>query len=116
MPDLRNYQQQGVDDIRARFTDGARRVLYQAPTGFGKTVLFGFITQNAAARGNRVAILGHRQEIVDQIDTALTELAVPHGIIAAGLSRDAGFAGAGRQRSHLGAAVGSAARSRPAGG
>ena len=84
MPELRNYQEQGVADIRARFTDGARRVLYQAPTGSGKTVLFGFITQNAAARGNRVVILGHRQEIVDQIDTALTDLAVPHGIIAAG--------------------------------
>jgi superfamily II DNA or RNA helicase len=64
MPELRNYQQQGVADIRARFTDGARRVLYQAPTGSRKTVLFGFITQNARAQDNRVAILGHVMGVI----------------------------------------------------
>ena len=61
MPELRNYQQQVVADIRARFTDGARRVLYQAPTGSGKTVR---ITQNARAQGNRVAILGHVMGVI----------------------------------------------------
>jgi hypothetical protein len=83
-PELRNYQIKGVTDIRARFLEGARRVLYQAPTASGKTVLFSYVTQNAAARANRVAVLGHRQEIVDQIDAALTDLDVPHGVIAAG--------------------------------
>jgi DNA repair protein RadD len=83
-PVLRSYQTAGVSDIRARFAQGARRVLYQAPTGSGKTVLFAYVVQNATARGNRVVVLGHRQEIVEQIDTALTDLDVPHGIIAAG--------------------------------
>jgi superfamily II DNA or RNA helicase len=81
---LRSYQERGVADIRVEFARGARAVLYQAPTGSGKTVLFAYLLANAVARGNRVVILGHRQEIVDQIDTALTGLAVPHGIIAAG--------------------------------
>ena len=48
MPELRNYQEQGVADIRARFADGERRVLYQAPTGSGKTVLFAYVV---AVRG-----------------------------------------------------------------
>jgi Type III restriction enzyme, res subunit len=61
---------------------GARHILYQAPTGSGKTILFSFVVQNAVARGNRVVILGHRQEIVEQIDAALTALDVPHGITA----------------------------------
>jgi superfamily II DNA or RNA helicase len=84
IPVLRDYQKRDVAAIRERFAAGARRVLYQAPTGSGKTVLFSYIVAGAAARGNRVAILGHRQEIVEQISTALDELAVPHGLIAAG--------------------------------
>jgi superfamily II DNA or RNA helicase len=83
-PELRDYQARDVTHIRAAYADGAQRVLYQAPTGSGKTVLFAFIVAAAAARGNRVVILGHRQEIVDQIDAALTEIGVAHGIIAAG--------------------------------
>jgi DNA repair protein RadD len=39
---------------------------------------------SAAALGNRVLILGHRQEIVDQISDALTKLGVKHGMIVAG--------------------------------
>lgn len=83
-PSLRDYQTAGVTDTRTRFAEGVRRVLYQAPTGSGKTILFVFIVMNAVARGNRVIILAHRQEIVDQISAALTSLGVPHGIIAAG--------------------------------
>ena len=60
MPELRNYQQQVVADIRARFTDGARRVLYQAPTGSGKTVR---IAGSAGARGMRRR-LGHVMGVI----------------------------------------------------
>jgi superfamily II DNA or RNA helicase len=81
---LRPYQDRGVTDIRAAFLAGVRRVLFQSPTGSGKTVLFSYIVENAVARGNRVVILGHRQEIVDQISDALTRIGVTHGMIAAG--------------------------------
>jgi superfamily II DNA or RNA helicase len=83
-PILRDYQQNGINDIRRRYAGGARRVLYQAPTGSGKTVLFAHVVAGAVERGKRVVILGHRQEIVDQISEALDALGVPHGIIAAG--------------------------------
>jgi superfamily II DNA or RNA helicase len=81
---LRPYQQDDIERIRAAYASGAKRVLYQGPTGSGKTVLFAIIVAGAAARGNRVTILGHRDEIVRQITDALTELGVPHGIVAAG--------------------------------
>ena len=77
-PTLRDYQEAGVAEIRACFAAGAGRVLYQAPTGSGKTVLFAYTVANAVARGNRVIILGHRIEIVTQIAEALTALGVPH--------------------------------------
>jgi DNA repair protein RadD len=70
--------------VRATYADGSQRVLYQAPTGSGKTVLFAYIVAGAVARGNRVVIIGHRQEIVDQISAALDALGVPHGLIVAG--------------------------------
>jgi superfamily II DNA or RNA helicase len=81
---LRPYQEEDVARIRAAYAGGAQRVLYQGPTGSGKTVLFAIIVAGAAARGNRVCILGHRDEIVRQIVDALVELGVAHGIIAAG--------------------------------
>jgi superfamily II DNA or RNA helicase len=83
-PELRSYQETGVADIRASFANGARAVLYQAPTGSGKTVLFTYVVQKAVARGNRVCILGHRQEIIEQIGDALYAMGVDHGSIAAG--------------------------------
>jgi superfamily II DNA or RNA helicase len=83
-PILRPYQQSDLARIRGEYANGARRVAYQAPTGSGKTVLFAHVVAGAAERGNRVVILGHRQEIVDQISQALDVLGVAHGIIAAG--------------------------------
>jgi superfamily II DNA or RNA helicase len=42
------------------------------------------VVANAAARGKRVCILVHRQELVDQVSASLANMAVSHGIIAAG--------------------------------
>jgi superfamily II DNA or RNA helicase len=80
---LRPYQEDDIARIRQAYAGGAQRVLYQGPTGSGKTVLFAIVVAGAAARGNRVTVLGHRDEIVRQITDALTELGVAHGIIAA---------------------------------
>lgn len=81
---LRDYQQNAVDEIRAAFSLGVRRPLLVAPTGAGKTVIFCHIAQAASALGNRVTILVHRQELVDQTSRALDANGVPHGIIAGG--------------------------------
>jgi DNA repair protein RadD len=83
-PTLRPYQESDVAKLREEFAAGACRVLYQAPTGSGKTVLFAHIIAKAIASGSRVVILGHRDEIVRQVSEALAALNVEHGIIAAG--------------------------------
>jgi len=54
------------------------------PTGAGKTVVFAWIAQQAARKGNRVMILVHRDFLLDQTSEQLAELGVPHGIIAPG--------------------------------
>ena len=81
---LRPYQERDLERLRASFAASRRRVLYQAPTGAGKTILFSAVVAGAAARGSRIMILGHRDEIVRQISEALDELGIAHGIIAAG--------------------------------
>ena len=80
---LRDYQTECVAAIRQAFTRW-RRVLFALPTGGGKTVCFAFITSSAAAKGNRVIVLAHRQEIADQISTALAAMDVAHGRIQPG--------------------------------
>lgn len=85
MIELRPYQILGIDAIRHAFGALRRKaVLYTLSTGGGKTVLFATIAHGAAAKGNRVLILSHRQELIDQISGALTASDTPHGIIAAG--------------------------------
>ena len=81
---LRTYQQEGVDQTRQAFMLGHRAVLYVLPTGGGKTVIFCHIAEQAATKGNRICVLVHRQELVDQTSRSLTSLGVQHGIIAAG--------------------------------
>jgi DNA repair protein RadD len=82
---LRDYQQKGILDIRAAMRS-ARSVLYVAPTGSGKTVLFVFIAQSAIALGNRVWILVHRQELLFQTSRSLDALGVSHGVVAPGFT------------------------------
>jgi DNA repair protein RadD len=81
---LRPYQQCGLEEIRAAFLSGARAVLYVAPTGSGKTVLFTSLVNGTMRRGKRCIIIAHRIEIVEQVAAALAGLGVPHGVIAPG--------------------------------
>ena len=82
---LRPYQTQLITDIRLQYQLGHKRVLAVLPTGGGKTVAFTHIAQQAARKGNRVCILVHRQELLDQASRAMP---MPHGCIRAGKAMD----------------------------
>lgn len=88
MIQLRDYQLDLVDGVRAAYRAGKRSPLVVSPTGSGKTVLFAFIAQGTSAKGNGVVILVHRQELVDQTCRTLHAFGVPHGVIAAGRTPD----------------------------
>src|SRR5215469_13839183 len=83
MPVLREYQVDCLERVRAAYRDGLRAVLLVAPPGAGKTVMFAAICRGAAARGNRVLLLCHRTELIEQISNALHAEGVKHGYIAA---------------------------------
>ena len=81
---LRSYQKRRRQLTSASPSSGIGACSTWLATGGGKTIIFAFITTHAAAKGNRVIILAHRQEIVDQISVALTAMGVPHGRIQPG--------------------------------
>jgi superfamily II DNA or RNA helicase len=62
---LRPYQLQAVDEIRQAFKD-TKRVVLCLPTGAGKTVVFSEIVRRVLEKGNRVAIVTHRRELLSQ--------------------------------------------------
>jgi DNA repair protein RadD len=75
---LRPYQSQGIQDIRAAFSQGIRRICYVAPPRSGKGTMVAFMAREAAKRGNRTLFIVHRQELIDQIAEAIGE---PHALI-----------------------------------
>lgn len=89
-PTPRPYQQQAIDSIRGAYRTGHRRVLFVLPTGGGKTFVFSHIANQASARGNRVCILVHRAELLDQASRSLSAMDVRHGLIRAGEPMDLG--------------------------
>lgn len=80
---LRPYQSDIIDRTRNSMKDGNKSVLIVAPTGSGKTVMFSSFTQQAVQKGNRVLILAHREELLDQISETLCKFKVKHSFISA---------------------------------
>ena len=93
----RDYQMSGIHAIREAYANKYRAPLYVLPCGGGKTVMFSYIAESSEKRGNRVLILCHRIELVDQIVSALAEFGVTPDIIASGYSRSAGRHRAGNR-------------------
>jgi superfamily II DNA or RNA helicase len=79
---LRDYQERDVARLRAAMRT-SRRVLYVAPTGSGKTVLFAHIAEGAAGKGKRVLVLVHRRELVRQTVAKLEAFGVAAGLVTA---------------------------------
>lgn len=79
---LRPYQDSIICQTRAAMNQGFKRPLIVAPTGSGKTVMFSYFTSQAVQKGNRVLILAHREELLDQIGETLSKFKVHHSYIA----------------------------------
>lgn len=81
---LRPYQAQAIADARKAFRAGHRAVLFQLPTGGGKTVTASTVVHGAAAKGNATWWLTHRRELAGQASKTFHELGIPHGTVQAG--------------------------------
>ncbi len=64
--ELRPYQQEAMDAILEAWENGTHKTLLVLPTGCGKTIVFAKVTEECVRQGDRVLILAHRGELLEQ--------------------------------------------------
>lgn len=83
MIQLRDYQ----DELISRLRDALRRskrVLLQAPTGAGKTVLASYMIHGTKDKSQAAWFICHRAELVEGTSKTFSKFGIHHGIIAGG--------------------------------
>lgn len=64
--ELRPYQREAKEAVFEQWENGTRKTLLVLPTGCGKTIVFAKITEDCVRNGDRVLILAHRGELLEQ--------------------------------------------------
>lgn len=64
--ELRPYQQEAKERIFEEWEKGVKHTLLVLPTGCGKTVVFARVAEDCVRAGDRVLILAHRGELLEQ--------------------------------------------------
>lgn len=64
--ELRPYQQEARQAVEKEWACGVDRTLLVLPTGCGKTIVFAKIAEDSVRDGDRVLILAHRGELLEQ--------------------------------------------------
>lgn len=64
--ELRPYQEEARRAVEKQWEDGIDKTLLVLPTGCGKTIVFAKITEDCVRSGERVLILAHRSELLEQ--------------------------------------------------
>lgn len=84
MIQLRDYQQDMVDRIRAGMALGNKWQLLQFPTGAGKTFTAGYMIDAARKKGKTCYFVVPRRELLKQTAESYASVGIPFGYIAAG--------------------------------
>ncbi|EOR24998.1 ATP-dependent helicase [Niallia circulans] len=63
---LRDYQQDAREAIQEMWANGTRKTLLVLPTGCGKTIVFSKVIEDRVKKGERVLVLAHRGELLEQ--------------------------------------------------
>ena len=64
--ELRPYQEEAKQSIFREWDNGIMKTLLVLPTGCGKTIVFAKVTEECVRNGDRVLILAHRGELLEQ--------------------------------------------------
>lgn len=84
---LRDYQQLAKEQIFSKWNT-VDNILYQMPTGTGKTRLFTSIIRDISVWGllrninYRILIIAHRSELIEQSSRSLDKYHIKHGVLA----------------------------------
>jgi superfamily II DNA or RNA helicase len=89
--DLYNYQRGAIDKIFERFEDcpSDYHLLYQLPTGGGKTIIFSeIVRQYLKLKKKKVVVLTHRIELCNQTSKVLSDFGVLNKVVNSKASLD----------------------------
>lgn len=86
---LRPYQDDACDEAAKQIAKGHHKPLVISPTSSGKSFMIAGICQRAVAKGNRVLVLCHQGEILEQNEEKLNliDLGIKTGIYCASTGR-----------------------------
>lgn len=68
---LRPYQQEAREAIQQEWENEKKRTLLVLPTGCGKTIVFSKVIEDRVKKGERVLVLAHRGELLEQASDKL---------------------------------------------
>ena len=68
---LRPYQEEARAKVQQEWKEGRKRTLLVLPTGCGKTIVFSKIIEDRVKMGERVLVLAHRSEFLEQASDKL---------------------------------------------
>lgn len=68
---LRPYQNEARETIQSEWSKGIKKTLLVLPTGCGKTIVFSKVIEDRVKMGERVLVLAHRGELLDQASDKL---------------------------------------------
>lgn len=68
---LRKYQEEAREAVQQEWEEGRKRTLLVLPTGCGKTIVFSKIIEDRVRLGERVLVLAHRSELLEQASDKL---------------------------------------------
>lgn len=72
--ELRPYQEEARKAIEGQWESGVQKTLLVLPTGCGKTIVFAKVTEDQVRKGDRVLILAHRGELLEQAADKIAKL------------------------------------------
>lgn len=70
---LRKYQEEAKEAVLSEWEKGNKKTLLVLPTGTGKTIVFTKLAEDCVRDGERVLILAHRGELLDQAADKLSK-------------------------------------------
>lgn len=69
--ELRPYQEEARQKVQEEWKNGKKRTLLVLPTGTGKTIVFSKIIEDRVRKGERVLVIAHRGELLEQASDKL---------------------------------------------
>ncbi len=69
--ELRPYQETARQKVQEEWKEGKKRTLLVLPTGTGKTIVFSKIIEDRVKKGERVLVIAHRGELLEQASDKL---------------------------------------------